>query len=355
MRCPALSELPPPPPGRSGWPWTEESPQFLDTMSDGSPWPPVSIVTPSYNQGQFVEETIRSVLLQGYPNLEYIIMDGGSADGSVDIIRKYEPWLAYWVSERDSGQAQAINKGWRQSTGDVLAWMNSDDGYLPGALGLAVSWLASHPGTDVVFGACLRVDEGGDVIDQPVLPPFEYLAFVDGFNDYIPSGSTFIRRRVVERLGGLDESLRLVMDWDYWLRAGLVCSFGQTPEVLSVFRIYPQAKTWSREMAAVKGAEIVRIHENLFSRADLPAEVRALRRNVLSKAYLAAVRYAQRGEDTRSLRRYLWKAMRCGPAAWSALRPRTFARAILGRPGVGAFRAARLWGRQVMAKGGRHH
>src|SRR4030042_6265175 len=126
MRCPTLKELPSPPQGKTGWPWTEESPQLHNTMPDGSPWPKISIVTPSFNQGQFIEETIRSVLLQGYSDLEYIIIDGGSKDDSIELIRKYEKWLTYWVSEPDHGQSHAINKGFRKASGEIVAWLNSD-------------------------------------------------------------------------------------------------------------------------------------------------------------------------------------------------------------------------------------
>jgi glycosyltransferase involved in cell wall biosynthesis len=134
MRCPRLAELPSPPAGKTGWPWTVETPQLPAARPDGTPWPRISIVTPSYNQGQFIEETIRSVLLQGYPDLEYIVIDGGSTDGAIDIIRKYAPWLAYWTSERDDGQVGAINAGMSQASGSLLNWINSDDLLLPRAL-----------------------------------------------------------------------------------------------------------------------------------------------------------------------------------------------------------------------------
>src|SRR5436309_7725685 len=128
MRCPTLAELPPPPPGKTGWPWTVESPQLPETMQ-GKLWPRISIVTPNYNQSQFIEETIRSVLLQGYPDLEYIVMDGGSADDSVSKIEKYERFLTSWRSERDSGQADALNSGFAKANGNILAYINSDDRY----------------------------------------------------------------------------------------------------------------------------------------------------------------------------------------------------------------------------------
>ena len=122
-----LDDLPAPPPGKTGWIWTEQSNPLPPKMPDGTEWPRISIVTPSYNQGHYIEETIRSILLQGYPNLEYIIIDGGSTDRSVEIIQKYASFLTYWVSEPDNGQTQAIDKGLAYCTGEIFNWVNSDD------------------------------------------------------------------------------------------------------------------------------------------------------------------------------------------------------------------------------------
>lgn len=141
MRCPTLADLPLPPEGRTGWPWTTASSQLPDQMENGRPWPKLSIVTPSYNQGQYLEETIRSVLLQGYPNLEYIIMDGGSADQSPQIIRKYARWLSHFAIKKDRGQADAINGGLNRAEGDWLCFINSDDVYESGALANTIVYL----------------------------------------------------------------------------------------------------------------------------------------------------------------------------------------------------------------------
>ena len=153
MRCPTLAELPPPPPGKTGWPWTEECPQLPDAMPDGRPWPRISIVTPSFNQGEYIEETIRSILLQGYPDLEYIVMDGGSTDGAVDVIERYERWLASWRSQPDGAQTQAINAGLARASGELFHFINSDDVLEPEAL-KAVALAAKD--ADAVAGAVVH-------------------------------------------------------------------------------------------------------------------------------------------------------------------------------------------------------
>ena len=156
-----LVDLAPPPRDKTGWPWTRESPRAADTLPDGSAWPKISIVTPSYNQGQFIEETIRSVLLQGYPNLEYIVIDGGSTDGTVDILRKYERHIDFWVSERDKGQAAAINKGFARASGEILAWLNSDDTYQMGVFAQVAELFCQRPDVEVISGRCRLYYEDG--------------------------------------------------------------------------------------------------------------------------------------------------------------------------------------------------
>jgi glycosyltransferase involved in cell wall biosynthesis len=165
VSCVGLGELPEPPKGKTGWPWTEASSGLPARSPEGDPWPLVSIITPSFNQGQFLEETIRSILLQGYPDLEYFILDGGSTDGSVEIIKKYSPWISYWVSEPDNGQSEAINRGLKMASGVFTTWINSDDMLFKNAF----AEHASRIGFDsslVYVGICAHTDEAGKVVSM---------------------------------------------------------------------------------------------------------------------------------------------------------------------------------------------
>jgi glycosyltransferase involved in cell wall biosynthesis len=243
VRCPTLNELPDPPSGKTGWPWTEQSPQLPDIMLDGASWPRVSIVTPSYNQAQFIEETIRSVLLQGYPDLEYIIMDGSSTDGSVELIRKYEPWLAYWVSEPDRGQGHAINKGFSHSTGKIFAWLNSDDIYETEALGAGINWLTAHPEPAMVYGDCFILDKDGQKLKLvPWIEDFDLQRLIH-YHDFIPQPASFVRAEAFQAVGGIDEDLYNCLDYDLWIKIGQRFPIERMPGVLAAMRIYPNIKT----------------------------------------------------------------------------------------------------------------
>jgi glycosyltransferase involved in cell wall biosynthesis len=240
--APSLNDLPAPPPGKTGWPWTEESPPLPEEQRVGSPYPRISVVTPSYNQGAFLEETIRSVLLQGYPDLEYIVIDGGSTDESVRIIREYEPWITYWVSEPDSGQTDAINKGISKASGDILAWLNSDDFYCPEALRRVGRYVAASPHIDLLYGDCEMVDGSGSVYDRFNVRPGDVFQLLG--ENFIAQPSAFWTRAAWEKAGGLDERLHYVMDYDLWLR---MLAGGMTavyfPTVLSRFRYHDASKS----------------------------------------------------------------------------------------------------------------
>jgi glycosyltransferase involved in cell wall biosynthesis len=219
MHCPALNQLPSPPPNKTDWPWTEQSPSLPDQMPDGRPWPKISIVTPSYNQGQFLEETIRSVLLQGYPNLEYIVIDGGSADDSLNIIHKYEPWITYWISEPDRGQAHAINKGFAKCTGDLLGWLNSDDFLLSEALTYLAKAYVQHQEA-ILLGDVLHFTDLGDYARVAEQRNITFQNMVNVWTLYTSEAGwsqqgTYVPRKLYQQVGGVDETLRYVFDYDW--------------------------------------------------------------------------------------------------------------------------------------------
>lgn len=257
-------------------------------MPDGSPWPRVSIVTPSFNQGQFIEETIRSVLLQGYPNLEYIIMDGGSADSSVEIIQKYAPWLAYWISEPDRGQADAINKGFEKTTGQFLAWINSDDYFYPGFVYRRVLAFQSNSDVDFLYG---DVDEGWDIEPHKRRRYGEDLSFSELLTTLrvsIPQQSCMWRRSVLENVGGLDPKWRVALDWEFFLRVGLKCRMKYLPGAVAFFRYHPCSKSISEESRWI--TEVPAMYDEFFMREDLPPEILAIKRQALAASHLYSAR-----------------------------------------------------------------
>lgn len=286
MRCPTLDQLPPPPSEKTGWPWTEESPWLPDTLPGGRPWPQVSIVTPSYNQAHFLEETIRSVLLQGYPNLEYLVIDGGSIDDSVEIIRKYEPWLAYWVSESDRGQSHAINKGFARTAGEIYAWLNSDDTYEPGAITAAANYLAQHPATGVVFGKAHVIDEASRLKREWHPPPFDLKEIVFLQECYVPQVSVFFRRDPFEQVGGLNEEMYWTMDYDLWFQLGKITKVDQITQVMGNYREHDSAKTVIANRTYDSRVELLQCLQRLFDDPALPSGLRALEAQALGFHYL---------------------------------------------------------------------
>ncbi len=208
---------------KSDWPWTNQHQDCISKTANISTYPRISIITPSYNQGIFIEETIRSVLLQGYPNLEYIIIDGGSTDKTIDIINKYEPWIYYWVSEPDNGQTHAINKGLAKATGDIIAYINSDDYYLPGTLLKVAEHFHQFPDTDLLHGVCRYVNQQGEKIGEQfgdIQTLEEVLDLWDVWwkKRQFVQPEVFWTRRITEKIGLLREELNFVMDYDYWCR-----------------------------------------------------------------------------------------------------------------------------------------
>lgn len=272
---PALSSLPDPTVGNTGWPWTREPPAIPDIMPDGKPWPKISIVTPSFNQDQFIEETMRSVLLQGYPNLEYIIIDGGSDDGTIDIISKYEHNLAYWVSETDRGQANAINKGFGQATGEIFAWINSDDYYYPGVLGTVAQTFATHPEIALAHGYEHYVDEKSNVTHE-VRPVFRNARIATLYLGHpVLQLTCFWRSEAYRAVGGLDETLRCHLDYDFLLRLSYWYPSIYVPLCVGAFRRYAEQKSKRREECRTE-------YNMVVDRFLAQLEISAWKRSVLS-------------------------------------------------------------------------
>jgi glycosyltransferase involved in cell wall biosynthesis len=217
----------------------------------------VSIVTPSYNQARFLEATILSVLEQDYPHIEYIIVDGDSSDGSQEIIRRYADRLAWWVSEPDRGQTDAINKGFARAKGDIFAWINSDDTYQPKAVAEAVAFLSAHPDVGMVYGDASYISENGEPIGKFPASQTDYRLLLQGYV-HIPQQASFFRADLWHKYGPLDLSFYFAMDYDLWVRIARHAPLVYVRRTWGNFRLHGDAKTFAADDRC--WPEMLRVH-----------------------------------------------------------------------------------------------
>ena len=348
---PSIEELPPPPAGKTGWPWTEVSgPRSSQAQpSTKSPdLPSFGIVTPSFNQGVYLEETIRSVLLQNYPNLQYIVIDGGSTDDSVEIIKKYAKWLTYWTTEKDQGQSDAICKGLSRLSTEWVNWINSDDFLMPGAIHHLACLVSRIPRlarpTEILVGKLLIVDQTSNAIETRKLV---YRHSMEDFlvNTSIIQPAMFYR---ANHLRSLDTKLHFAMDLDVWART--VTGYGldvvaTCEEVIAAFRMQPKSKTTTNPAAFETEERLIfaRICASLGSDQNFlntltphlqrgtirpvstdhrSLSIKSLEKELLYRYVMGDIRTDMRGGNLRLAAKKLWPALRVAPGyvCWHSLK-----------------------------------
>jgi glycosyltransferase involved in cell wall biosynthesis len=281
--------------------------------------PRISIITPSLNQAEFIEQAISSVLQQEYPNLEYIVIDGGSTDGSVDVIRKFQSSIAYWVSEKDRGQAHAINKGLERATGDIIGYLNSDDYYLDGALARVADRFSRDPDVDLLHGRCRVVDQDGVKLSERTGSINRYDEILDLWDVWwnrrnFVQPEVFWTKRIGEKIGPFREDLFWVMDYEYWLRIlGAGGRVGFIDAELAAFRLQPNQKSTQPERTAEELLQVVRPY--IFSKdcsVSRSKRIELRGKWIFNAGFLKEVEHSlERGEKRwRRLLRLAWFSIR---------------------------------------------
>jgi GT2 family glycosyltransferase len=310
--------------------------------------PLVSIVTPSYNQASYLEQTIRSVLEQDYPRIEYMVIDGGSTDHSVEMIKKYADRLAYWVSEKDNGQAEAINKGFALATGEILAWLNSDDYYLLNTVSVAVRCLEQNPDVVMVYGDMFAVDGNGQTTN---ILRFKQLSLEDLLCfQIIGQSSVFFRRSAFEKAGPLETSFHFMLDHHLWIRLAQQGRILHIPQIWSAARYHPQAK--NRAQAAEFGREGFQVLDWAKKEPGLAEIVSRVKRRAHASAHRYNARYLlDGGQNLPSLSAWFRALFLHPPTALARLN--IFVSAILNLTGLNRLREAILQRRQRKFSGDR--
>ena len=228
----------------------------------------LSVVTPSYNQGRYIERTLRSVLDQGYPDLDYRVIDGGSTDDTLDILRRYEDWLR-WVSERDRGLGDAVNKGFDRATGEIIGWINSDDTYAPDCFATVMQVFRERPDVEFVCGDCNMIDEEDRLLRTRRAGPFNVRHLIRMGVSYVFQPTVFFRRRLLDRVGGCDITLKHGVDYDLWCRMGQVATPLYLPKVLANWRYQDASKTCSERHISLAEGKLIR-KRYMKGLSDLP-------------------------------------------------------------------------------------
>jgi glycosyltransferase involved in cell wall biosynthesis len=302
----------------------------------------VSIITPSFNQASYLEQTILSVLEQDYPHIEYFVVDGASTDNSVDIIRKYESKLAWWVSEKDKGQADAINKGFAHATGEVIAWLNSDDYYLAGTISTAVKIFEEHPEVVLAYGNMLSVDENGktfNTLNYKQLTLEDLLCF-----QIIGQPAVFMRRSALQKVGGLDPTFHFMLDHHLWIRLAQEGKILHVDQIWAAARYHAQAKNLA--LAAEFGRDAFRILDAVIHDEKLAPIFSKVNRRARASANRVDARYLlDGGQPAAALSAWIRALFIHPPTALARLN--ILASAILNLVGLGKLRSMILRNRKA--------
>jgi glycosyltransferase involved in cell wall biosynthesis len=299
----------------------------------------VSIVTPSYNQAAFLEETMLSVLSQDYPDIEYVVVDDGSTDGSVEIIRRHEDRLHWWTRQENAGQVAAINRGFEQTTGEVMAYLNSDDTLLPGAVATAVAELTADPELVLVYGDSRVVDDQGVQLEYLAARPYDRGRMVRAADNHVPQPSAFWTRRAWEAAGPFDPRGFYFFDFEFFLRAGSVGKVKPIATPLSTYRLHSASKTVAAGTG--KANDYVRFADSFLASDRLPAELRPFVREGRARSYAAAGDYLYWDLDLGRARRLLWRALVTSPRHATRRSVSLAVKSLLPRPVVRRLRKRR--------------
>ena len=330
-----MNGIPEPPEGKKGWPWTVPESLKGERTAEFQEQPLVSLITPSLNQSRFLEETIRSVLLQGYPNLEYIIMDGMSTDGSQEIIKKYGKHLSHWESEPDKGHNDAVNKGWKIAKGEFVSWLNSDDFLFPHSLETAVDILKKNPDIHVCYGDAARVNERSQSCDRDFKGgDFSLKDMLVFWKNPVPQPGFLMRRSVIDQIGFLDESYSFAFDFEYWIRMAVHDMKGMhIPQKLAAFRMHRDAKTYTKQDVRIK--DRFGLYEQYFQDERISQEFKKkYLRKSKNKLYLNAADIFYKRDDPEKLKKFALQGIQ--ESKWNVPAYLYLCISLFGKKGIAA-------------------